>query len=309
MGFLSNMPVALITGIAGFTGDYVARELEFRGYQIIGLDRKQGVPPGAFPIVPGRTIYRCDLLDKASLSKIAETVHADVVVHLAGIAFVAHGDADAIYRTNIVGTRNLLEVLAGCMKKPSAVLLASSANVYGNTRADPIGENVLPQPANDYAVSKLAMEYMASLWRDRLPIVIARPFNYTGVGQDDRFLIPKIVGHFRCGAREIELGNLDVERDFSDVRMISAAYCGLLQNISSGETINVCSGNVYTLRQILGLMEEIAGYKINVKVNPAFVRANEVKTLRGCDIKLRSVVPVLPSISLRETLRWMFDAC
>ncbi|WP_247646423.1 NAD-dependent epimerase/dehydratase family protein [Deefgea sp. CFH1-16] len=113
-----------------------------------------------------------------------------------GFFFVAHGDVDAIYRSNVVGTRNLLQAIKLAKHRPRAVLLASSANIYGNTDIDCIAESTPPAPANDYAVSKIAMEYVAKLYADDLPLIIVRPFNYTGVGQAPQFLLPKIVGHF-----------------------------------------------------------------------------------------------------------------
>jgi nucleoside-diphosphate-sugar epimerase len=211
---------ALITGLRGFTGYYMAHELSAAGYHVFGT-----VLPGE---TTGPDIFTVDLLDRASVAAAVEQVRPDVVVHLAAIAFVAHNDADQMYRVNVVGTRNLLEALAAGSHKPSSVLLASSANIYGNAEVAVIDESVAPNPANDYAVSKLAMEYMARLWMDKLPITIARPFNYTGVGQTENFLLPKIVSHFRKGARRIELGNLAIARDFSDVRMVARSYRRLL---------------------------------------------------------------------------------
>jgi nucleoside-diphosphate-sugar epimerase len=181
-------------------------------------------------------------------------VQPDVVVHLAAISFVAHDDVAAIYQVNVMGTRNLLEAVARLARRPRAVLLASSANIYGNAEVPEIDEAVPPAPANDYAVSKLAMEYMARLWMDCLPIVIARPFNYTGVGQDVQFLLPKIVGHFQRGERFIELGNIDIELDFSDVRVVAKVYAALLDKAPAGEIFNVCSGSVHSLRDVLGMM-------------------------------------------------------
>lgn len=296
---LSDTPRALVTGLRGFTGHYLSQELQAAGYEVFGTAY------GEEPL--GQGVFAVDLCNREELRKIVELVRPQVVAHLAAVSFVGHGDVDAIYRSNIVGTRNLLEALAGLPEKPRSVLLASSANIYGNAPVELINESVLPAPANDYAVSKLAMEYMARLWMDVLPIVIARPFNYTGVGQSPNFLLPKIVGHFKRCDRLIELGNLDVERDFSDVRMVAKAYAALLSNDFSGEVFNICSGTTYALKDILAMMEEIAGYKIEVKVNPAFVRPNEVKRLQGDGSKLNVAVPHLNMLPMEKTLRWMYD--
>lgn len=301
------MPTALITGIAGFTGRYLTQDLLAQGYRVVGLDQSSGQPydvalASASDATP---VCRCDLLDRAALGRTIRAIAPDVVVHLAAISFVAHGDAEAIYRINVVGTRNLLEALASLERKPSAILLASSANIYGNTIISPIDETVPPSPANDYAVSKLAMEYMARLWLDRLPIIIVRPFNYTGVGQSPQFLLPKIVGHFQRREPVIELGNLDVERDFSDVRFVSQVYCRLLQKAPVGRVFNVCSGVTHSLKNILETMEPLAGYKIEVRVNPAFVRSNEVVKLEGSHRQLFDAIGELPVIPLSETLNWM----
>lgn len=294
------MPTALITGLVGFTGRYLAQLLKQQGYRVAGLQAR------AQP--SDHELHVCDLLDREGLRKVVDEVRPDVVAHLAAISFVAHGDVDAIYRTNVVGTRNLLEALADSPYKPQSVLLASSANIYGNTATDPISEEVTPAPANDYAVSKLAMEYMAGLWFDRLPITIVRPFNYTGVGQASNFLLPKIMDHFKRRVHEIELGNLDVARDFSDVRTVVAAYAALLAAPPAGETFNVCSGVAYSLQQVLDMAADIAGYRLSVKVNPAFVRTNEVKVLRGDGKRLSKLVGNVPSFTLKQTLHWMYNA-
>jgi nucleoside-diphosphate-sugar epimerase len=291
---------ALVTGLRGFTGHYLARELTDAGYRVFGT-----VLPGE---PAGPDIFTVDLCDRAAVAAMVEQVQPDVVAHLAGIAFVAHQDVEQIYRVNIVGTRNLLEALAGARHQPSSVLLASSANIYGNANVPVIDEQVAPAPANDYAVSKLAMEHMARLWMDKLPIIIARPFNYTGIGQSENFLLPKIVSHFRKHAGRIELGNLAIARDFSDVRMIANSYRRLLAAKPAGEAFNVCSGHSHSLASLIDMMSDIAGYRIEVRVNPAFVRANDVLTLTGSNAKLqRTIGPVVPT-PLVETLRWMYKA-
>jgi nucleoside-diphosphate-sugar epimerase len=297
---------ALITGLAGFTGRYMAQELAAAGYRVFGTAMPAEVPAAQ------EDVFAVDLRDRAAVAAVIEQVRPDVVIHLAGIAFVAHANADLIYQVNVLATRNLLEALAASAHRPGAVLLASSANIYGNADVAVIDEGVAPAPANDYAVSKLAMEYMARLWMDRLPIILARPFNYTGVGQAENFLLPKIVSHFRRGAREIELGNLDIARDFSDVRAVVRSYRGLVAAAPgaawTNPAFNVCSGNSTSLRSVIAMMEDIAGYPIAVKVNPAFVRSNDVLTLTGSRAKLDEAIGPVGQVPLVETLRWMYQA-
>lgn len=288
---------ALVTGLSGFTGHYVARQLEELGYEVVGLgEAADGGHHGL------------DLRDAGRLTERVTALQPSVVVHLAAIAFVAHGDVSEMYTSNIVGTRNLLAALAACKKPPEKILLASSANVYGNATASILDEACPVQPENDYAVSKYAMELMARQWRDVLPVVIVRPFNYTGVGQSARFLMPKLVDHFARRAPRIELGNIDVYRDFNDVRVVAAAYAGLLRDGVAGEVYNVCSGRAYSIQDALGMLAQLAGYTIEVDVNPAFVRANEVKRLVGSNRKLAAATGEPELIPLADTLEWMYRA-
>lgn len=248
------------------------------------------------------------LLDAEAVRENVLKIQPHAVIHLAAIAFVAHGDVEAVYRTNIVGTRNLLAALAE-LSVPPLSLLASSAHVYGNVdTGNPIDEQLDPHPASDYAVSKLAMEYMAKTWSGKLPITILRPFNYTGVGQHGNFLIPKIVDHFRRGDRHIELGNIDVGREFMDVRAVAWSYRRLVDIGEANALMNICTGVSHTLTDVLAMMEIIAGYRIEVSVNPAFVRPNEVRRLTGDNARLRSRLGELPRHELIDTLRWMYTA-
>jgi nucleoside-diphosphate-sugar epimerase len=296
---------ALITGIEGFTGRFLAAELKQAGYEVYGLTHKPQVEKN--PDV--ETVHVCDLCDFAGVTRVIEEVKPEVVVHLAAIAFVAHGDVDEIYRTNLTGSRNLLEALSRARRPLHSVLFASSANVYGFGTSGILDESAVPAPANDYAVSKLAMEYMAKLYQERMPLTIVRPFNYTGVGQSENFLLPKIVGHVRRGSPVIELGNLDVARDFSDVRMVVKYYRLLLEkHTARGETYNICSGRAHSINQILAMVRSLSKHEFEVRVNRAFLRNNEIKTLIGSRAKLESAVGVVPSIPLIDTLRWMLEA-
>ena len=288
---------ALITGIEGFTGQYVAAELTRRGFEVHGTTRAAAAQPGW---------HQIDLLDATAMMALVKAVAPTHVVHLAAVAFVASNDVEAIYRVNIVGTRNLLAALASQAAALRGVVLASSASVYGNTPDSPIVETTPPRPSNDYAISKLAMEFLAAAWAERVTATVVRPFNYTGVGQAPEFLIPKIVASFRKRSAVIELGNLDVAREFSDVRDVAADYADLLE-AGSAETVNLCSGIAYSIRDVLAMATSITGHAMGVRVNPAFVRAGDIAHLAGDSTRLRRIAPATRRRPFDETLRWMLE--
>ncbi|MDF1759650.1 MAG: NAD-dependent epimerase/dehydratase family protein [Coxiellaceae bacterium] len=275
----------LVTGLSGFTGKYVKQELEAHQHQIIGL--------------------KADLTDSDAVNKEIEAVKPEAVIHLAGITFVGHGDANDFYRVNVIGTRNLLVALDQFTPKVKSILIASSAHVYGCQTHDTLSEQDPLQPNNDYAISKMAMEKMALLWQDRLPLFIVRPFNYTGQGQSNSFLIPKIVEHFKQKQPSIALGNLDVYREFNDVRMVAEIYRKLLEANPVGRIINICSGTVYSLQNIIDQCQQLTNHAIEITVNPKFVRANEMKTLKGSNALLSSLITDYQIKPLEQTLEWM----
>lgn len=295
----SPSKTVLITGARGFTGQRLRTHLQAAGWRVVGLDR--GPASGADDL-------SADLARPEQLRTVLEAVQPDYIIHLAAITFVPHGDPLEIYQTNLFGTLNLLDAVVQTGLQPRKILLASSANVYGNPAVEVIDETVCPAPVNHYAMSKLAMEHLARTYEDRLPILITRPFNYTGVGQDERFLIPKIVGCYRQRQAVIELGNLDVIRDFSDVRFVVEAYRQLLEGDHTGETVNICSGVGIALGEIIERMNQMAGYAIEVKVNPAFVRANEVRRLIGDNHKLRRLVGEWPQYSIDDLLISLYQS-
>lgn len=279
----------LLTGAAGFTGRFFTQAAQAAGHHVVSL--------------------AANLTDREAVHQQVQQAAPDAVVHLAAISFVGHADDSAFYAVNTVGTGHLLQALAALPTPPAKVLLASSANIYGNCEASPIAEAQPPAPVNHYAMSKLAMEHMARTYSDRLPIVITRPFNYTGPGQALNFVIPKLVSHFARRAPVVELGNLHVEREFNDVRMVCGAYLALLAHGQPGQVYNVCSGQPHTLRHVLDTLTDLTGHSLEAKVNPAFVRANEVHRLCGNPGKLHAVCAQagvhLQQPSLRDMLAWM----
>lgn len=283
----------LVTGCAGFTGRYVAAALQAAGHE--ALDPEAG--GSGFDLTQPSTIA-------ASLS----SLRPEAIIHLAARSFVGDSDVAGFYAVNAVGTTNLLDQSLALGLPLNRIVVASSANIYGNATAEPITEATPAAPVNHYAASKVAMEAIVRTYAGRLPIVMTRPFNYTGVGQAGQFLVPKLVTHHARRAATLELGNIDVVRDFSDVRRIAQAYVKLLEADVPGGVTNLCSGQGRSLRWILDQLGELSGHRPEIRVNPAFVRASEVHRLVGSSRTMDEAVGVLSYGDFRQTLAWMLDA-
>ena len=278
----------LVTGADGFTGVHFVAAARSAGHEVIE--------------------FTANLTDPLAVKTQVLSAAPDAVVHLAAISFVGHSQASAFYDVNVIGTKNLLEALKDLKRAPNRVLLASSANIYGNCEQSPISETQLPAPVNHYAMSKLAMEYLAKNYQTHLPLFFVRPFNYTGPGQALSFVVPKLVDHFQRRAPLVELGNLHVEREYNDVRMVCDIYLRMLTHSEIGATYNICTGQTYTLQHIITALSELTGHSLQIKVNPMFVRANEIHRLCGNPEKLIHAIGALPGYALKDTLKAMLHA-
>ena len=277
---------ALITGADGFTGKHLTNFLSESGYEVFHLTS--------------------DLLDTVNLDKELLAVNPHFVIHLAGISFAAYENSEEIYRVNTVGSLNLLE---SCRKlrEINRVILASSAAVYGNQAASVLDEALCPRPVSHYGCSKLNVELLAKNYSQYFPITVVRPFNYTGVGHDEIFVIPKIVNAFKERATELSLGRIDVYREFNDVRDVCATYEKLLSCGSQSTLVNICSGKAVCLEGILNTLETLCGYRPLIQIDEKFVRKNEIKTLSGSIGHLIELTGYEFKYSIEDTLNWMLE--
>jgi GDP-4-dehydro-6-deoxy-D-mannose reductase len=253
-----------------------------------------------------------DLTDQASLERAIPVAELDFVIHLAAQSFVPESfrDPKHTYDVNFFGTLNLFQAL----KKggfQGRVLYVSSAEVYGQVDPAemPIDERRPTRPRSPYGVSKVAAEALCAQWRETggLDLVIARPFNHIGPGQTDRFVVASFtrqVAEIKLGQRApvIEIGDVEVTRDFTDARDVVEAYLLLLERGAAGEIYNVCSGREFWIRDLLTTLLEIAGVEAKVMQDPERMRPAEQKRLLGSYDKLHRCTGWIPAIEFRASL-------
>ena len=291
----------LITGASGFTGRHLSAALIEFGAVVHGFSSSS--LEGSTTVINGQNVVGC-LTKPEALENAVELTNPDYVVHLAGISFANHENALPYYNVNVLGTENLLKACESRASHIQRIVIASSAAVYGYPKNDFVSEEDALMPVSHYGVSKLAMEHIARSYGETLPLTIVRPFNYTGPGQPEHFLLPKIVKHFSERKAKIELGNSNIIREFSDVRDIVQYYCSLLQQDAVG-TVNLCTAQSNSFADVINTLTEITDHQITIEKNPKFVRKNDLLRLVGSSTKLVAATERRPAYTLRDTLAAM----
>jgi GDP-4-dehydro-6-deoxy-D-mannose reductase len=304
----------LLTGGAGFVGRYL-REALARAYpsarRIVML--RPGEASGTISRDARWAAETADLVSAEEVERLVGATRPDLVVHLAAQASAAQSirAAEETWRVNFGGSLHLASALARHAPE-AAVLFVSSAEVYGGRLADgPATEDTSPCPLNAYARSKIAAEGM---FADVLPqtarLVVARPFNHVGPGQDSRFALPSFASQIagiesgRLTPR-LQVGDLSVARDFLDVRDVVDAYVGLVAaapGLPPRSIFNIASGAPQTLASLLEAMRGHARRQFDIVVDEARLRPSETPVAAGDASRLRAATGWRPARAIDETL-------
>lgn len=264
----------------------------------------------AWELLPAASPY--DLTDPQSLADLWPQL-PDAVIHLAGQTFVpeAFRDPARTFDINLLGTLNLLQALkARGFKGP--FLYVSSGDVYGQVdeSALPITEQQPPCPRNPYAVSKLSAEYLSLQWglSEGWSVLVARPFNHIGTGQKDSFVIASAarqINRIKQGlqAPQLEVGDIDVTRDFLDVDDVVSAYFALLEKGTPGQVYNICSGHEQSIRSLIEQMGDLAEVELQLVQDPARMRRADQRRVCGSHQRLARTTGWTPQISIQQSLR------
>lgn len=287
----------LVTGASGFVGGHVRQAIAAGRY---GDWSFEAPPPG------------WDLRDEEAVRRLVRDVRPDGVLHLAAQSFVPRSfeHPRETLEINVFGTLYLLQALreAGFAGR---MLFVSSADVFGRVPEDelPVSERRQPEPRSPYGVSKFAAELLALQWQrtEGMDVVVARPFNHIGPGQDAHFVLPSLARQIVAIERGqqapvLEVGDIDTTRDFTDVRDVAAAYGAILDRGRSGATYLVGSGQERRIRDLLTEMCRLAGVSPEIRQDPAKLRPAEQRRMRADATLLATDTGWGPTIPLSTTL-------
>ena len=294
----------IITGVAGFVGRYFVKYLQTHepNAEIFGID----IAPSCNLLL--QKYMPLNLLDKKATSAIMRDFSPDYVVHLASISSVGQSwqDPATCFENN---TGIMLSILEAIMqhKLKTRVLSIGSSEEYGNADI-PLKEEMPLNPQNPYAVAKVGQEMLGKLYAQNMDVdvVMTRSFNHIGPCQNERFVVPSFMRQLTNISQGAEnkmlVGNINVARDFLDVRDVVDAYYKILHHGKNGEVYNVCSGYAYKLHEIITMAEEILQIKANIEVDQARLRPNDVMLILGDNAKLKQELNWESKYEIRQTI-------
>jgi len=300
----------LITGALGFVGRYLYAELLHSGYDVWASDLDSVCAHVGPPLDPEK-VRPCDIVNADDVLVLLKTLRPDVIVHLAAQSSSSRALAQPrkTFLTNALGTLNLFEAVRASHPACS-VLSVGSADIYGpQARGDLLTEESSLLPASPYALSKATQDLIAiQYWRGHnITTFRTRSFSHTGPGQTTTFALPSFasqIAQAEAGLREpvIEVGNLDVVRDFSDVRDVVVAYRLILEKGKKGAAYNVCSGKGASMEELLQLLLSFSCVKIDVRKVESRVRPADIPYLVGDNSKLVADTDWEPRFKIEQTL-------
>lgn len=308
------MTKVLITGIGGFAGSHLADHIAATSdAEIHGILRDVEKDDNLRQCRDRLQLSTCEITDFQSVFKVIKDIKPDVILHVAGQAFVPSSFEHAAdtFKTNVIGTINIFEAVKASEIAPR-IIVVTSGEVYGETFGLPSlhTEHSIPQPVNPYAASKTSVDYIAQTYKkyEGLNIVIARPFNHTGPRQKPNFvcssLAKQIVSIERSkGPWTLRVGNIKARRDFTDVRDIARGYWMLTQIDNKNNYIfNLCSGSIFSIEEIIRTYESLLGVEFDLQVEPKRLRGYDIQLLAGNANAIRHSVGWTPQIPFRQTL-------
>ncbi len=307
---------ALITGISGFVGSHLAEHLIENGVEVFGSIRWRSRLDNIVHIKDRIKLIETDMRDSHSVVGLIKDTEPDLIFHLAAQSFVPtswNAPQDTIY-TNVIGTVNLLEAVRSSKIDPK-IHIAGSSEEYGLVTQDevPIKETNQLRPLSPYGVSKVAEEMLGfQYFRSySLRSVITRAFNHSGPRRGDVFVesnFAKQIADIENGKEPvIYVGNLEAQRDFTDVRDVIKAYVMALEKCRPGETYNICSEKAVRIKDMLDMLLSMSGKEISVEKDAKRMRPSDVDLLVGDCSKFRKATGWKPEIPLKKTLEDLLD--
>lgn len=302
------MSEIMVTGINGFVGKHLVRELQSQGHNVVGAGRE----PEPHPEVAGllSRYHVCELTDEQAVHALPlESV--DAIISLAGLANVgASFDQPDLYNQVNVAVLSVLGEMIVAKKLPVRVIAISTGAVYDIDQPMPLHEDSrLIKNGSPYALSKIAMEQAALDLRQRgLACVVVRPFNHIGPGQEGGFLVPDLYAKIQAASQsdgKVMVGDLTTRRDYTDVRDVVKAYVSLATASELADPVyNVCSGRSVSGETILDILLDAAEAKgqVSVEIDSSLIRPNDPKDLFGSNQRLQTATGWLPTILLEQTL-------